>query len=62
MRESHADSNADGYAYTDSYAHRDTLSDANVHSRGYAWSVDTGSAGGDRSLRGLHGQRWDLCV
>ena len=61
-----------GYAYADSYtyghsnsyshAHGDALSDANVHSGRYARSVDTGSAGGDRSLRRLHGQRWDLCL
>ena len=60
------------YAYTDSYAygnsnsyshaHGDALSDAYVPARRYAWSVDTGSAGGDRSLRRLHGQRWDLCL
>ncbi len=57
---------ADSYAYRNSnsysHAHGDALTDADVRSWRYAWSVDTGSAGSDRSLRRLHGQRWDLCL
>ena len=45
MRNSEPDANSIGNALSDSY----------VRSRGHTWSVDTGSAGSGRSLRGLHG-------
>lgn len=58
----YANGDTNGYAYTDSDTHGDALSDADVRGGRYSWSVDTGSAGGDRSLRRLHGQRWDVCL
>ena len=68
MRDSNANTYRDGnsYAYTDDYAygHSDgnALSDAYVLTRRFARAMDTGCAGGNRSLRRLHGQRWDLCL
>jgi hypothetical protein len=52
------------YSYSDrySYCHGDALSDAYVPTGRFPGAVDAGSAGRDRSLRGLHGQRWHLCL
>ena len=38
------------------------LSDAYVPTGRFARAMDTGSAGRDRPLRRLHGQRWHLCL
>ena len=54
MRDSNADSNG--------HNHGNTLTNAYLRSRGHTWSVDTGSTGDGRSLRGLHGQRWHGCL
>jgi hypothetical protein len=58
---SHGDADSD--SNSNAYAHRDAISDADVHNwRRYAWSVDTGSACDSGSLRRLHGQQWQRCV
>jgi len=60
---------ANSYSYTDSnsdcYGHSNSNSNSNTDM--HTWgrntrSVGAGSASSDRSLRGLHGQRWDLCL
>ena len=50
----------DSYPDTDSVGN--ALGDAYVPTGRFARSVDAGSAGSDRSLRRLHGQRWHLCL
>ena len=54
--------NADADAYSDGHNDGNTVSDAYLPTRRFARSVDTGSAGSDRSLRRFHGQRWHLCL
>ena len=50
------------YGYGYGYNHGNTVTNAYLFSRGHAWSVDSGRAGSDRSLRRLHGQRWHRCL
>jgi hypothetical protein len=57
---SYADTYGGSFSYT--YVHGNAFADANVRGGRYSWSMDAGSAGGDRSLRWLHGQRWHLCL
>jgi hypothetical protein len=65
----------DANGHTNSYGYRDTDSNSDCHGnintnadayllpwRRYTRAVGASSAGSDRSLRGIHGQQWDLCL
>ena len=54
----HGNGNSNGHSNGNShgYGHRHSLANAYVPTGRHTWSVDTGSAGDGRSLRGLHGQ------
>ena len=61
--DSNGDSNGDSDSNSDCYGHSNINVDADVHTWGRnTRAVDAGSACSDRSLRGLHGQRWHLCL